>query len=87
MRNIVFEVTAFEQFNQWITEDRKIYNKIIQLINDIQRHPFEGIGKLEPLKYHLKGFWARRITSEHRLIYKITEKEIIIISCKFHYRE
>jgi len=84
MRNIVFEIGAFEQFNEWISENRKIYTKIIQLINDIQRHPFDGIG---PLKHHLQGFWARRITHEHRLVYKITEEEIIIISCKFHYKE
>lgn len=85
MRNIAFEKTAFEQFNDWINEDRKIHLKIVQLINDIQRHPFDGIGKPEPLKHTLQGLWARRITHEHRLVYKITEKEIIIVSCKFHY--
>jgi toxin YoeB len=87
MRNIVFETSAFEQFNQWISENRKIHAKIIELINDIQRHPFNGIGKPEPLKYDLTGFWARRISHEHRLVYKITEEEIIIVSCKFHYQE
>jgi len=87
MRNIVFETSAFEQFNQWISENRKIHAKIIQLINDIQRHPFNGIGKPEPLKYDLTGFWARHISHEHRLVYKITEEEIIIVSCKFHYQE
>ncbi|MEZ5672439.1 MAG: Txe/YoeB family addiction module toxin [Thiotrichaceae bacterium] len=87
MRNIVFEtISAFEQFNQ-ISENRKIHAKIIELINDIQRHPFNGIGKPEPLKYDLTGFWARRISQEHRLVYKITEEEIIIVSCKFHYQE
>ena len=69
MRNIVFETSAFEQFNQWISENRKIHAKIIELINDIQRHPFNGIGKPEPLKYDLTGFWARRISHEHRLVY------------------
>jgi toxin YoeB len=49
------------------------------------RHPFSGIGKPEPLKHQLKGYWSRRINDEHRLVYKITETEIIIISCKFHY--
>ncbi len=87
MRNIVFEIDAFEQFNGWISENRKTHTKIIQLINDTQRHPFDGIGKPEPLKHHLQGFWARRITHEHRLVYKITEEEIIIVSCKFHYQE
>jgi len=85
MRNIVFEAGAFEQFHQWTIDHRKMYTKIVQLINDIQRHPFEGIGKPEPLKHHLKGFWARRITDEHRLVYRVTDEEIIIVSCKFHY--
>jgi len=85
MRNIVFEPHAFEQFNRWAVEDRKIYAKIIELINDIQRSPFSGLGKPEPLKHELKGYWSRRITDEHRLVYKVTEDEIIIISCRFHY--
>ncbi len=85
MRNIVFETSAFEQFNQWVSENQKVHTRIIQLINDIQRHPFDGLGKPEPLKHRLQGFWARRITHEHRLVYKITEGEIMIISCKFHY--
>ncbi len=55
------------------------------VIDDILRHPFSGIGKPEPLKHQLKGYWSRRINDEHRLVYKITETEIIIISCKFHY--
>ncbi|BAG01605.1 MULTISPECIES: Txe/YoeB family addiction module toxin [Microcystis] len=59
--------------------------KIVDLIDDILCHPFSGIGKPEPLKYQLKGYWSRRINDEHRLVYKITETEIIIISCKFHY--
>jgi toxin YoeB len=85
MRNIAFETNAFEQFNQWVNENQKVHTRIIQLINDIQRQPFDGPGKPEPLKHHLQGFWARRITQEHRLVYKVTEREIIIISCKFHY--
>ncbi|MBU2447246.1 MAG: Txe/YoeB family addiction module toxin [Bacteroidetes bacterium] len=85
MRNITFEANAFEQFNSWINDDIKIYKKIIELINDIQRTPFSGIGKPEPLKHTLKGYWSRRITDEHRLAYKVTDSEIIIASCKFHY--
>ncbi|NJO18009.1 MAG: Txe/YoeB family addiction module toxin [Thioploca sp.] len=85
MRNIVFEARAFEQFNHWAGTDRKIYRKLVELINDIQRHPFVGLGKPEPLKYQLKGYWARRITSEHRLVYQVNESEIIIVSCQFHY--
>jgi toxin YoeB len=57
MRNIVFETSAFEQFNQWVSENQKVHTRIIQLINDIQRHPFDGLGKPEPLKHRLQGFW------------------------------
>lgn len=85
MRNIV-EACAFEPFNGWAIEERSIYTKIVKLINDIQRHPFKGLGKPEPLKHHLKGYWARRITDEHRLVYQVNNTEIIVVSCKFHYR-
>jgi toxin YoeB len=85
MKNIVFDQKAFRQFNQWATENKKIYQRIVELINDITRHPFSGIGKPEPLKHNLKGYWSRRINDEHRLVYKVTETEIIIINCKFHY--
>jgi toxin YoeB len=85
MRNITFEQAAFEQFTSWATEDKKIYAKIVKLIDDTLRDPFDGLGKPEPLKYDLQGYWSRRITDEHRLVYKVTETSIIIISCKFHY--
>ena len=64
MRNIVFEPQAFQDFNNWAREDKKIYGKIVNLISDILRSPFDGIGKPEPLKYELKGYWLRRITDE-----------------------
>ncbi len=57
----------------------------VELIKNIQRTPFSGIGIPEPLKHDLSSYWARRITLEHRLVYKATEEEIIIISCKYHY--
>jgi toxin YoeB len=85
MRNITFERKAFDQFNDWAQEDRKIYAKIVELIDDILRSPFSGLGKPEALKYALKGYWSRRITDEHRLVYKVTDSQIIILSCKFHY--
>jgi len=87
MRRIAFLPKAFEDFNFWAMEDKKIYNRIITLIKDIGRQPFQGIGKPEPLKYELKGLWSRRITDEHRLVYNITEDEIILFSCRFHYTE
>ena len=85
MRNIVFDKRLFTEFTQWASEDRKIHQKIIELINDIQRTPFVGLGKPESLKHELRGFWSRRITDEHRLVYRLTETEIVIVSCKFHY--
>jgi toxin YoeB len=85
MQNITFAPEAFAQFNDWATQDKKIHRKIITLINDILRQPFTGLGKPEPLKHELSGYWSRRITDEHRLVYKVTETEIIILSCRFHY--
>lgn len=85
MKNITFAPEAFEQFNEWAAQDKKIHRKIIALINDILRQPFTGLGKPEPLKHELSGYWSRRITNEHRLVYEVTETEIIILSCRFHY--
>lgn len=85
MRNITFTPKAFEDFNNWAKQDPKIYRKIITLINDILRQPFTGLGKPEPLKHELKGYWSRRITDEHRLVYQVSENAIIILSCRFHY--
>lgn len=87
MRNITFTPKAFEDFNNWSKQDRKIYRKIITLINDILRQPFTGLGKPEPLKHELQGYWSRRITDEHRLVYQVSEKAIIILSCRFHYED
>ena len=85
MRNIAFVPKAFENFIEWSGENKKIHAKIIELIKDIQRNPFSGIGKPEPLKHELKGLWSRRITEEHRLVYEVKNEEIIIHSCRFHY--
>ncbi|MDB9515266.1 Txe/YoeB family addiction module toxin [Kamptonema animale CS-326] len=85
MKNITFTLEAFEQFNDWVAEDKKVHRKIIILINDILRQPFAGLGKPEPLKHELSGYWSRRITDEHRLVYEVTDTEIIILSCRFHY--
>lgn len=85
MKRILFTSTAENQFVDWSRDDKKIYNKIIDLIEAIQVKPFEGLGKPEALKYQLKGCWSRRINKEHRLVYQVTGEEIIIISCKFHY--
>ncbi len=86
MRRIAFLPTAFDNFNRWAKEDKKIHVRIVKLIKDIDRSPFSGLGKPEPLKHELKGLWSRRITKEHRLVYKVTEEEIVIVSCRFHYQ-
>ena len=85
MRKIVFESSAFADFNDWVKLDKKIYRKIVELIKDIDRHPFQGLGKPEALKHNLSGYWSRRIDREHRLVYKVTNNEILILSCKYHY--
>jgi toxin YoeB len=84
-RKIVFEASAFEDFNQWASLNKKLYRKIIQIIKDIDRSPFSGLGKPEPLKHDLQGYWPRRIDDEHRLVYKVTDEAIVIIGCRYHY--
>lgn len=85
MKTIAFVPAALENFIAWARENKKIHAKIAELVKDIQRNPFSGIGKPEPLKHELKGLWSRRITDEHRLVYEIKDEEIIIYSCKYHY--
>jgi toxin YoeB len=80
-----FDVAAFEDLSWWITQDRQKALRIVSLIKDVQREPFKGIGKPEPLKHELKGCWSRRIDQEHRLIYQVTEEKIRILACRFHY--
>ena len=85
MRDIQFIPAAFREYQDWIETDRRIAFKIGDLIRDILRNPYEGIGKPEVLKHQFKGYWSRRIDHEHRLIYKVTETSIVIISCNSHY--
>ena len=85
MRKVTFKSSAMLHFNQWAIENDKIHMKILNLIQSCLDEPYAGIGKPEPLKYELKGYWSIRITKEHRFVYKVTDEEIIILSCKFHY--
>lgn len=82
---ITFSSHGWEDYTTWLKEDRKMLVKINQLIKDIQRTPFNGIGKPEALKYDLAGYWSRRIDREHRLVYKVYNDIVIIISCKYYY--
>jgi toxin YoeB len=85
MRGIAFTSDAFADYNEWATENKQIFKRIVSIVTDCQRDPFRGIGKPELLKHQLKGCWSRRITDEHRLVYQVTNDYIIIISCKYHY--
>lgn len=86
MRNIAFTAKGWSDLVEWSKTNRKIFNKISQLIEETSKNPFNGTGKPEPLKYRLKGYWSRRIADEHRLVYTISDNEIKIISCKYHYK-
>jgi len=82
---IIFTEESWQDYLYWQEHDNRILKKINALIKEIERPPFKGKGKPEPLKYQLKGFWSRRIDLEHRLVYAYLEEEILIISCRFHY--
>ncbi|MCE7067954.1 Txe/YoeB family addiction module toxin [Dyadobacter sp. CY326] len=83
---IEFTSKAEAQLTYWkITGNDAVLKKIRNLIASILETPFHGIGKPEPLKYELSGYWSRRITDEHRLVYEITNDKVVIIQCRFHY--
>lgn len=83
---VAFYAKALDDFYEWELTDKKIFKRIKELIKDITRNLFEGIGKLEPLKHELSGYWSRRINDEHRLVYKISDNTLYILSCKEHYK-
>lgn len=81
---VSFSEEAFADYQEW-SLDKKTFAKINELIKNICRTPFSGIGKPEPLKHKLSNYWSRRISQEHRIVYKVSDDEIFIASCKFHY--
>jgi toxin YoeB len=81
----VFSDEAWGNYLYWQREDKRILNKINSLIQDIERNGNEGIGKPEPLTHELSGFWSRRITNEHRLVYQIDDGKIFVATCRYHY--
>jgi toxin YoeB len=85
MRNISFSQDGFQEYFEWSLNNKAIYSKITDLIKEITRNPFKGKGKPEPLKGKYSGYWSRRITDEHRLIYKVEDSVIYIAKCKGHY--
>jgi toxin YoeB len=82
---LTWDELAWDDYVWWQTEDRKILKRINALIKDIVRNGNEGIGKPEALKHEFQGYWSRRITDEHRLIYKVVNDEIRIAACRYHY--
>lgn len=85
MPKIQFSQHALDDLETWVERDKAIFHKIMLLIRDISRDPFKGLGKPEPLKGDLRGFWSRRITAEHRLIYEVQPDNIYIHACHGHY--
>ncbi len=82
---VVFSDNAWDEYLYWQKTDKKLLNRINELIKAIKRTPFEGIGKPEPLKHALAGYWSRRINDEHRLVYKVEGDSLLIAQCKLHY--
>ncbi len=82
---LIFADEAWSDYLYWQKQDRKMVERINKLIRDIQREPFMGIGKPEPLKHALWGFWSRRLTDEHRVVYKIEGNALLIAQLRYHY--
>ena len=84
---IQWDIEAWNDYLSWQDRDKKTLKRINQLLKDILRTPYDGIGKPEPLKNNLSGFWSRRIDNEHRLVYYMENETVIVIACKGHYKE
>lgn len=82
---LTWDENAWEDYLWWQLHDWKVLKRINALIKDIARNSNEGIGKPEPLKHEFAGFWFRRITEEHRLVYRVSENEITVLACRYHY--
>lgn len=76
---------AWDDYLYWQQTDRKILKRVNDLIKDMKRNPFEGVGKPEPLKHQWAGYWSRRITEEHRIVYKVESEHLYIAQCRYHY--
>lgn len=85
MRRLVFHAQGWEDFTYWLQNDRATTKRLLRLIAEALRNPFEGIGKPEPLKHSMPGAWSRRVTDEHRLVYLVTDKDIVILQTRYHY--
>lgn len=81
----IFVDESWEDYLYWQKTNKKVLEKINALLKDISRNPYDGLGKPERLKHKYKGYWSRRIDSEHRLIYRVVDEEIHIAKCRYHY--
>jgi toxin YoeB len=82
---LIFSENAWEDYIYWQKTDKKILTRVNELILDIQRNKYKGIGKPEPLKHSLAGYWSRRINNEHRIVYKIEKDTVVIVQLRYHY--
>lgn len=82
---ITFSENAWEDYISWQREDKRMLKKINDLIKEVQRTPYKGLGKPESLKFDLQGYWSRRIDQEHRLVYQVIDNELYIYACRYHY--
>jgi toxin YoeB len=82
---VVFDDDAWEDYLYWQHNDPKVLKRINALIKEIQRTPYEGIGKPEPLKYNFSGYWSRRINDEHRIVYQVNQDSLLIAQLRYHY--
>ena len=84
-RRLTFTPDAWDDYLYWQSQDKKTLKRINQLLRDVSREPFTGIGKPEPLRENLTGYWSRRIDDAHRLVYAVEEQAIIVVACRYHY--
>jgi toxin YoeB len=83
--NVTFTPTALDDLRYWLKTDKRQAERVLALLEEIRRTPFEGTGKPEPLRFQLAGCWSRRIDREHRLVYQVEDAEIVVIACRYHY--
>lgn len=84
-RNLSFTPEGWADYTYWISQDKKTLRKINKLLSDVLRSPFEGVGKPEPLKDNYSGMWSRRIDEKNRLVYAVSDSDIVVVACRFHY--
>ena len=83
--NVTFTPTALDDLRYWLKTGKRQAERVLALLEEIRRTPFEGTGKPEPLRFQLAGCWSRRMDREHRLVYQVEEAEIVVIACRYHY--